>query len=192
MTGRITRLSSGNGSGFITGEDGQSVYFETRRMMEYDVTALAVGQLVTFEVESGGRPKAINICVQKPHRPTLGESKHLESTRLRYLGFEQRDTVRAYRFERLTPGEESRTFFVTIDLALFKKHGIGMQEGPALCLHALKAEIDGAEVNGRAPLECSLTDREMLAHLASKPIPAPRSHPRRPQRPAGASQWSRT
>lgn len=192
MTGRITSLSSGGESGFIAGEDGQTVYFEKRRVMEYDIMALAVGQVVSFDLEAGARPKAINICVQKPRRPAAAESRHPETNRLRYLGFEQREKVRAYRFERLTPGEESRTFFVTIDLALFRKHGIGMQEGPALCLRALKAEIEGAEAAGRAPVDCSLTDREMLAHLASRPVPAPRPHHKRPPRPAAQSPWSRT
>jgi hypothetical protein len=97
--------------------------------------------------------------------------KRLEATRLRYIGFEHRGNVRAYLFEGLTPGAKKRTFAVDADLALFTRHHVGMQEGPALCLHLLAAELDFADAAVRTSCQCSLTDREMLAHLASRPVP---------------------
>jgi cold shock CspA family protein len=187
MTGKIKSLSSGNATGFISGENGLNAYFESRAMMEYDISALAVGQVVTFDLENGGRPKAVNVCVQKSHRPSQVEIKRQESIRLRYMGFEQRVTVRAYRFEQISPGEQTRTFFVTTDLALFKKYRVGIQEGPALCLHLLTEELDAADLAGKSLIECSLSDREMLAYLASRPVPGARNHARRPPRPATAT-----
>lgn len=188
MTGRIKSLGAGNSSGFIRAENGESAYFDSRAVMEYDISCLAVGQTVTFDLEGGDHPKAVNVCVQKPHRATQAEARHQENTRPRYVGFEQREGLRAYRFEHTTPGERTKTFFVTTDLALFRKHRVGIQEGPALCLHLLVAELDAAGVEGRALSQCSLSDRELLAYLASRPVPGARSHFKRPPRTAVATQ----
>jgi hypothetical protein len=101
----------------------------------------------------------------------LGQPKRLEITRLRYVGFEHKGNLRVYLFERLTPGAEKRAFTVDADLALFAKHHVGMQEGPSLCLHLLAAELDVDDAAAWASSRCSLTDREMLAYLASRPVP---------------------
>ncbi|MCW9077783.1 MAG: ATP-binding cassette domain-containing protein, partial [Gammaproteobacteria bacterium] len=100
-----------------------------------------------------------------------GERRRLEIARLRYMGFEHRGSVRIYRFERLIPGEEKGTFTVDADLAMFAKYHVGIQEGPALCLRLLVAELDVAGAAAQRSFQCSLTDREMLAHLASRPVP---------------------
>ncbi len=187
MTGKIHSLSARNTSGYIRAENGESAYFDASAVMEYDASCLAVGQVVTFDLGSGGHPKAINVCVQKPHRVTQAEARHPETARPRYVGFEQRDGLRAYRFEQSVPGERTKTLFVTTDLALFRKHRIGIQEGPSLCLHLLMAELDAAGAEGRTPKERSLSDQEMLTHLASRPIPGARSHVKRPPRNPNAA-----
>ena len=187
MTGRIKNLSAGNGAGFIESENGLKFHFDSGAVLAYDVTYLAVGQLVTFDLESGGSPKAVNICLQRAHAAPHPDGKRKETT-LRYVGFDQTKAIRTYRFERTSMGEETETFAVTTDMALFTKHHIGIQEGPALCLHVLMIGLDSASVN--APrLACSLTEEHMLTYLASKPVPGARQHHKRIPRPAAAAAF---
>jgi len=173
MTGTIKSLDVGSATGVITAEDGLIVGFCPSAVLQYDVPTLAIGQVVSFELEGGRCPKALNVCVQRPPHGEKAQEKRLEITRLRYLGFEHNGNTRGYLFERLSPGSEKRTFTVDADLTLFAKHHIRMQEGPALCLRALAAELDVVEAAAWGSSQCSLTDREMLAHLAS--LPAPRA-----------------
>ena len=184
MTGRIRNLSAGSDSGFIEAENGLRFHFDSCAVLAYDMTYLAVGQLVTFDLEAGGNPKAVNICLQRSHQAPHTEGKRKETT-LRYVGFDQTRAIRTYRFERTSVGEETETFAVTTDMALFTKHRIGIQEGPALCLHVLMMGLDGTAVN--APrLACSLTEQHMLTYLASKPVAGARQHHKRIPRPAAA------
>src|SRR5205814_3876809 len=150
----------------------------------YDVTYLAVGQLVTFDLESGGSPKAVNICLQRAHAAPHPDGKRKETT-LRYVGFDQTKAIRTYRFERTSMGEETETFAVTTVMALFTNHRIGIQEGPALCLHVLVIGLETPPADGLRPA-CSLTEAHMLTYLASKPIPGSRPHHKRIPRPAAA------
>ena len=166
MTGIIKSMDSGSTAGVITAEDGLMVGFWPSAVLAYDVPTLAIGQVVSFELEGGRRPKALNVYVQRRPQPVNAQGGRPETTRLRYIGFEHRGSIRAYVFERLSPGSEKRRYTVDADLTLFAKHHVGMQEGPALCLHLLAAELDVAGGAAWASLQCSLTDREMLAHLA--------------------------
>lgn len=175
MTGKIEILGDGSTSGVIKAENGLTFHFDSTAVLAYDVAGLAKGQLVTFEPGSGKCPKAVNICVERVHH---GDEKRQEIFRLRYIGFEQRGNIRAYRFEQVTPGQQTKTFIVSTDMTLFTKHHVGIQEGPALCLHCLLAELNAASAAVRPLLPCSLTDRDMLAHLASRPVPRPRPRPR--------------
>jgi cold shock CspA family protein len=174
VTGTIKSLDVASGSGVIAAADGLSVGFFSSAVLTYDVPTLAIGQMVSFDLEPGRCPKALNVLVQRAPQPLNTQDRRLEIARLRYMGFDHRGSVRIYRFERFVPGEAKRTFTVDVDLALFTKHHVGMQEGPALCLHLLAAELDLADEAGRTASQCSLTDREMLAHLASRPVPRPK------------------
>src|SRR5713226_431749 len=188
MTGRIKNLSAGSDSGFIEAENGLRFHFDSCAVLAYDMTYLAVGQLVTFDLEAGGNPKAVNICLQRSHQATHTEGKRKETT-LRYVGFDQTKGIRTYRFERTAIGEETETFVVTTDMALFTKHHIGIQEGPALCLHLLVAELEAAGGANGVRLQCTLSERHMQAYLASRPVPGTRNHKRVP-RPAAAVSHS--
>jgi cold shock CspA family protein len=189
MTGKIDKFSSGNASGSIKAENGLNVHFDSSAVLAYDATRLAEGQLVTFELESGSRLTAANVCVHHPVSHT-GE-KHHGNIRFRYMGFEHKENIRAYRFDRISVGEQIKTFIVTADLALFAKHHVGIQDGPTLCLHLLMAELDTADATERAPSECSLTDRDMLAHLACRPTPGAKAHSKfKPRAFAAASHVS--
>jgi cold shock CspA family protein len=180
MTGRIKALGRGNGSGVIRAENGRTVPFDASALLAYDVACLAEGLLVTFDMEGGYGPRAVNICVHKEHvarRPTLS-GQH--SACLRYLGFDQAQNVRAYRFERLLPGEETTTLLVSADMTLFARHHVALQEGPGLCLHLLlAAEPDPAQPVTRPQPGRTLTEQDMLAHLAAHPAPGNKARRKR-------------
>jgi cold shock CspA family protein len=180
MTGRIKVLSAGSASGFIEAENGSRIHFDSGAVLAYDVTYLSVGQLVTFDVESGVGRKAVNICVQRPHQVPPAEGKRKESM-LRYVGFDQTRAIRTYRFERTSLGEETETFAVTTDITLFTKYRVAIQEGPALCLRLLMVGSEGAAM---PPAPRSLTEQDIQTHVASRPIPGTRPHHKRTPRPA--------
>ena len=171
MTGRIKSLDVASGSGVIRAEDGLIVGFCPAAVLAYDIPTLAIGQAVSFDLEDGRCPKALNVYVQWSYQAGNAKERRPQITRLRYIGFEHRGNTRAYLFEGLTPGTEKRTFAVSADLALLAKHHVGMQEGPALCLHLLAEELDAEETPALASFKYSLSDREMLAYLANRPTP---------------------
>jgi cold shock CspA family protein len=179
MTGKINMLSSENASGFIMAENGLRVHFDSSAVLAYDAACLEVGQLVTFDLMNGHDRKAVNVCVHKQNITPLAAEKRRENPSLRYMGFEQTDSIRAYMFERVSPGETTRGYLVTTDLALFVKHHVGIQEGPALCLRLLMEELAAADEAAQPPWRRSLTDEDMLAHVASRPSPKTRPGPRR-------------
>jgi len=178
MTGKINMLSSEDSSGSIKAENGLRVHFDSSSVLAYDAACLEVGQLVTFDL-SGHDRKAVNVCVHKQNASTQAAEKRRENPSLRYMGFEQTESIRAYMFEQVTPGETTRGYLVIVDLALFAKHHVGIQDGPALCLRLLMDELAAAGEGRQPPLRRSLTDQHMLAHLASRPAPKTKPGPRR-------------
>jgi hypothetical protein len=61
---------------------------------------------------------------------------------VRYMGFEQQQNARAYRFDVVEKGQPARRFIVTADLALFHTLGVVIQEGPALSASKLVADLE--------------------------------------------------
>lgn len=60
----------------------------------------------------------------------------------RYLGFDQSQNARAYRFDVIEKGRATRQFVITADLGLFRTHHVAIQEGPSLCAHKLAADLE--------------------------------------------------
>lgn len=179
MTGRIRSLDVEQNCGSIRADDGSSVLFDLRTVIEYDAAWLAVGQLVTFELERGSS-KAINVSVEREHARAHGSEKRREPGQVRYIGFEQRDSLRTYRFEQLdSGGQHSGNFTITADLGLFSKYHVGIQDGPAICLHLVTAELARLDGAGETTWNRLLTDQDMQAHVASRPAPRERPRPRR-------------
>ena len=58
------------------------------------------------------------------------------------MGFDQAKNIREYRFDGVGAGEAAKHFVVSADLALFIKYRVGLQEGPALCLKRLSADLE--------------------------------------------------
>lgn len=183
VTGRIETIGTEETPGSIRLANGVNALFETSEVLLYGTKGLAVGQLVTFDLEKGNPPKALNISLEKQHYTPHGTEKRPQG--VRYLGFDQKDNVRGYKFESLSP-EETQMVIVTVDMALFAKHRVGIQDGPALCLRLVMAEE-------WPPKQRSLTDEEMLAHLARRPVRAKASSGRWTRRaPKADSPWRGT
>jgi hypothetical protein len=163
MTGRIKSI--GFESGFIQLENGSDAAFEFSDVLTYDRANLAVDQFVSFDIRRGTHAKAVNIVVEKQMLASRSGQKRRLPRSFRYLGFEQIGTSRAYRFEEVIPGEQKKVFIVTIDTGLFKKHRVGIQEGPALCLRLLMEVPDFSVVE-----PCSISDQDMLLHVARRPV----------------------
>ncbi len=60
---------------------------------------------------------------------------------IRYLGFDQKQNTRTYKFKGIGNGEPTLYFVVTADLSLFLANRIGIQEGPSLCAHKLATDL---------------------------------------------------
>lgn len=181
MTGTIKHLNSATASGAIEAADGLVLGFQLSAVLAYDIPGLAIGQAVNFELDSDRRPNAVNIHVEHALRPSPDRDKRVGLTSLRYLGFQQTGEIRSYRFERFVPGEMRATYIVNSDMGLFTRHRVHLQEGPGLCLHLLAETEDLAGGTAEMPAQYALTDREMLAYLATLPPPRvkgkPRHHP---------------
>lgn len=174
MNGRIEVLSTENSPGLIKAENGVSARFSASEVAAHDTKGLAIGQLVTFDLEKGDPPKAVNISIERQHYIlSHGAGKRPQS--FRYLGFEQNGNIRVYRFERFSADADAQTAVVTIDLDLFVKHRVGIQDGPALCLELVTAEYDAAGPEAQT-LQRSLTDQDMRVYLAAHAPPEKRRY----------------
>lgn len=166
MTGRIEILAAAGRPGRITSNSGACRFHYAYRHPLGAIDGLAKGRLVTFELEKGSPETAVSVCPKDPGQPFSGD-QDLFKKDIRYTGFEQTNNTRTYKFQAWQTGEENQEAIVTVDLALFRKHGIALQEGPALCLRFVQDELrrlGSAEVVWKR----ALTDKEMLTHLASR------------------------
>ena len=83
------------------------------------------------------------------------------------MGFDQARNIRSYRFDRIGQGEITRRFVVAVDLGLFLKHRVGVQEGPSLCFHKLSIEGDPELVIQEAQ---ELTNDDLVAYVSAKTL----------------------
>jgi hypothetical protein len=108
---------------------------------------------------------------------------------LRYLGFDQLQNARGYRFDVVAKGDAPRQFVVTVDLALFRTHRVGIQEGPSLCARKLVADLekcaDGTHELTPDDLQAYADAR---AAAEARKIEARKAGPRRPKPPSPDSQ----
>jgi len=90
-----------------------------------------------------------------------GESK----VELRYMGFDQAQNKRVYKFDCTASGKSTTRFVVSVDMVLFLKHHVGIQEGPALCARKLNADFE-TEIGAEPELAHELTNDDLLAYVA--------------------------
>ena len=68
--------------------------------------------------------------------------KHLFEMELRYLGFDQLQNARAFRFEVVVKGATTMQAVVVAVMALFLEYRVGIQDGPSLCAARLTADLE--------------------------------------------------
>jgi hypothetical protein len=103
----------------------------------------------------------------QPKRAVLGQAD--AKVELRYMGFDQAQNKRVYKFDCTGAGKSTLRFVVSVDMVLFLKHHVGIQEGPALCARKLNAGFESEHAGDLAlPQELTheLTNDDLLAYVA--------------------------
>jgi hypothetical protein len=85
---------------------------------------------------------------------------------LRYMGFDQKQNTRTYKFDGVANGQPTVRFVVTADLALFLANRIGIQEGPTLCAHKLSSVAEPAATE----MNVVLTNDDLRAHASARSL----------------------
>ena len=79
MTGRIARLTSGQGQGYIRDKDGRSVFFDRRDLVDLKFNDLVVGDAVVFELiedkYSGPRGMQVRAAAKKTGKSKRASGK---------------------------------------------------------------------------------------------------------------------
>lgn len=173
MTGKVDLLDPLDSSGRIKMESGSSIPFKLSALVAYDMSRIAVGQLVTFDLKDG-HPEAINVCIRAI--PDGRGSVRSAAAHTRYAGFEHHGNIRTYRFELVALGQAIQTISFRVDLTLMAKHKIVIQDGLDLCGHVLlskRKEFDSSETRLHV---LELGDSELAAYRASHPVPGKAKH----------------
>jgi hypothetical protein len=169
MTGRIEKLATAESSGRITTHSGPVQFHFTYRKTGGTTDQLAVGQLVSFEVEKGTTESVVE--VRRKESVTFRAGDGTAARAIRYQGFQQTRNIRSYKFQAWRNGEENQDAIVTADLALFRKYGVGIQEGPEICLRLVKAGFLESGLVDPTVWTRALSDKELLDHLSSQASP---------------------
>ena len=82
---------------------------------------------------------------------------------LRYMGFDQTKAVRIYRFDSIVDRAPAVRYIVAVDLTLFLKHHVGIQEGPSLCARKLASDLETVQQR-----EHTLTSEDLLAYVTAR------------------------
>ena len=107
---------------------------------------------------------------------------------VRYLGFEQQQSARSYRFDVVEKGQPAKRFIVTADLSLFHSHRVGIQEGPALSASKLVSNLESDFAGAHELTADDLLSYANARSLAEARRAEMRKSPRR--RPSPAAQQS--
>ena len=82
---------------------------------------------------------------------------------LRYAGFDQLLNKRSYKFEAALPDRTTAHYVVSVEINLFLKHHVSIQDGPSLCATKLTADLE-ANLDGVH----ELTNQDLLAYAAGR------------------------
>lgn len=112
---------------------------------------------------------------------------------IRYLGFEQQESSRVYRFDVRTEGRPARELSVTADMALFRAHRVGIQEGPVLSGNKLTADLeqgwDGAHELTAADVRAYADAKALAEAQRAESRKTPRRRPAVPAETQQKSPW---
>ena len=86
---------------------------------------------------------------------------------IRYLGFDQSQNSRVYRFDVRVAGQETKEVSVTANLAVFRDHTVGIQEGPFLSGNKLNADLERGWEGAH-----ELTTEDVRAYADTKAVAA--------------------
>ncbi len=84
---------------------------------------------------------------------------------IRYLGFDQRENSRVFRFDVHSGGRSIKEVAVTADMVLFRDYRVAIQEGPFLCGNKLAADLERGWDG-----EHELTAADVRAHADGKAL----------------------
>lgn len=186
MTGTIHELNAQRRFGSIRANDGSLFTFYDSSVLAERFDVLRIGQLVSFEAGRGTQTHSA-FRVQSSGIPVVSPppSQTAIAPQLLYAGFDQPGSLRLYRFSAVARGEPTRHFIVSVDLGLFLKHRVALQEAPALCLRKL-SRADLKATPGRH----ELTEGDLTAYVSDRAAIAARNLQRRrwhkPRRPTAA------
>lgn len=169
MTGRIEKLATAEDAGRITTNSGPVQFRFTYRKTDGTTDQLAIGQLVSFELEKGTTESAVE--VRRKESVSFRASDGTPAREIRYQGFQQTRNIRSYKFQAWRSGEENQEAIVTADLALFRRHGIGIQEGPGICLRLVKTEFLESGLVDPTVWTRALSDQDLLDHISNQAAP---------------------
>ncbi len=96
---------------------------------------------------------------------------------VRYLGFDQRQNSRVYLFDVHVEGRVTRQVSITADMAVFRDHCVGIQEGPVLSGNKLTADLERGQEG-----EHELTAADVRAYVEAKALAAQRAGTRKAPR----------
>jgi hypothetical protein len=82
---------------------------------------------------------------------------------LRYIGFDQAQNRRVYKFDCKAEDKSTMRFAVSVDMVLFLRHHVGIQEGPTLCAQKLTADFEAQHRD-----EHELTNEDLLAYVVER------------------------
>jgi hypothetical protein len=106
------------------------------------------------------------------------------ASQLRYVGFDQAKNIRKYKFDGVAANETTAHFVVNADLALFFRYHVALQEGPALCLKRLSADL---EMLRQLPHE--LTGGDLADHVSAQAAAAAKRITKRKRRRTGRDEY---
>jgi hypothetical protein len=99
------------------------------------------------------------------------------------MGFNQVKNIREYKFDGVAEDVTTTHFVVSADLALFVRYHVGLQEGPALCLKKLSADLEPLQ-----QLPHELTGGDLAAYASTQAAAAERKT-RRKRRHTGRPEY---
>jgi hypothetical protein len=185
VTGAIEELNSHRRSGTIRAGDGRLFTFFDSGVMSEQFDFLKLGQQVTFEAGVGEElrnadrvrskiTRAGAPFVPNTEKPVHGHPTPAGVQHLLYTGFDQPKGIRHYKFSAVAHGQATLEFVVSVDMALFLKYHVGIQEGPGLCLRKLTQAIPLA-----GPMQGQLTEGDVLAYVSDRAAAVARNLERR-------------
>ena len=84
---------------------------------------------------------------------------------IRYVGFDQTQNSRVYRFDVRAAGGTTKEVLITADMAVFRNHRVGIQEGPVLSAKKLSTDLERGWEGDH-----ELTDDDVRAYADAKAL----------------------